>query len=405
VKISESAPPPPGSPAQNSSLKIKPRVLIMIAAGEISGPGKGVLQFLEHAPAGSFEYVLCNFDVKNRPAGQFVEEARRRGLNLRLLRQRLPFDPALITQALRVMREHDINVIQTHGYKSNTIGFFLQMLHRCPWIGFAHGYIDDNQKNRLYNRIDRLVLRRADRIVAVAGSMKALLVRHGVAAQKIRVVHNAIDPGEAVPGVSGEEIRRRNGFAPDQLVIGVIGRLNPEKGQMIFLQAMEKAARVVPGAKALIIGDGQDRPMLERFCLERGLSERVLFLGYQERIADYYQILDLLVLPSLSEGLPNTVLEAMSFGVPVLATAVGGVPEIIENGNGRMVPPNDPEALAAGMIELLGDGALRQAIGSKGKETVVARFAAGGRARQIVNLYEELLSDRAAVQMASQTEW
>jgi glycosyltransferase involved in cell wall biosynthesis len=376
-------------------MNIKPRVLIMIATEQIGGPGKGVLQFLEHAPAGTFEYVVCNFDPKNRPAGQFVHEAWRKKLNLRMLRQRVTLDPHLIVQARRVIREHDINLIQTHGYKSNTIGFFLQLLCRRPWIGFAHGFIEDNWKVRFYNRIERLVLRRADRIVAVSNSMKALLTQHGVAAPKVRVIHNAIDPNEIVPSTSGKEIKQRYGLTSDQKVIGVIGRLNPEKGQLIFLRAMEKTARSFPGVKALIIGDGQDRAMLEAFCRERGLSDHVVFSGYQEKIADLYQVLDLLVLPSLSEGLPNTVLEAMSFGVPVLATAVGGVPEIIRDGNGMMVPPNDPGALAERMIELLRDDALRQAIGLKGKNSLYPRFAPDNRARQIVGLYEELLSNRA----------
>jgi glycosyltransferase involved in cell wall biosynthesis len=388
----------------NDSMKIKPKVLIIIATDQIGGPGKGVFQFLEHAPADAFEYVLCNFDV-NRPVGQFVDEARRKKLNLTLLKQRSAFDPRMIIQARRVIQEHDINLIQTHGYKSNTIGFFLQLLCRRPWIGFAHGYIDDNSKNRFYNRIDRLVLRRADRIVAVSNSMKALLTQHGVAAHKIRVIHNAIDPNETVPDTSSEEIRQRHGLTSNQKVIGVIGRLNPEKGQMIFLRAMEKTARSFPGVKALIIGDGQDRAMLDGYCREKALSDHVVFLGHQEKIADYYQVLDLLVLPSLSEGLPNTVLEAMSFGVPVLATAVGGVPEIIQNGNGMMVPPNDPEALAEKMMDLLRDGALRQAIGLKGKNSLYPRFAPEYRVRQIVNLYEELLSDRAKAQAPSKMAW
>jgi glycosyltransferase involved in cell wall biosynthesis len=334
-----------------------------------------------------------------------VDEARRKKLNLTLLKQRGAFDPRMIIQARRIVFEHDINLIQTHGYKSNTIGFFLQLLCRRPWIGFAHGYIDDNSKNRFYNRIDRLALRRADRVVAVSNSMKALLTQHGVAAHKIRVVHNAVDPNDTVPKTSGKEIRLRYGLTSDQKVIGVIGRLNPEKGQLIFLRALEKTARSFPGVKALIIGDGQDRALLEGFCREKALSDRVVFLGYQEKVADYYQVLDLLVLPSLSEGLPNTVLEAMSFGVPVLATAVGGVPEIIQNGNGMMVPPNDPGALAEKMMELLGDGVLRQAIGLKGKTSLYPHFTPEYRVRQIVNLYEELLSDRAKTQAPSKAAW
>ena len=389
----------------NDSVNIKPKVLIMIATDPIGGPGKGVFQFLEHAPADAFEYVLCNFGLKNRPVGKFVDEARRKNLNLRLFEQRFAFDPHLIIQARRVIRECDINLIQTHGYKSNTIGFFLKLLCRVPWIGFAHGFIEESRKLRFYNRIERSVLRRADRVVAVSDSMKTLLTRHRVTAQRIRVIHNAIDPTEAVPSASGNEIRKRYGLTSGQKVIGVIGRLSREKGQLIFLRAMEKAARGLPSVKALIIGDGQDRAMLEGFCREKGLSEHVMFLGHQERIANYYQVLDLLVLPSLSEGLPNTVLEAMSFGVPVLATAVGGVPEIIQNGNGMIVPPNDPEALAERMIELLRDNALRQAIGMKGKNSLYPRFAPDNRARQIVSLYEELLSDRAKSRLTSKTAW
>lgn len=371
-------------------MKVKPRVLIMIAADEISGPGKGVLQFLEYAPAGAFEYVLCNYEA-NHPAGQFIHEARRRNLNLRLLKQRMIFDPYLVIQTRHIIHEHDINVIQTHGYKSNAIGFLLQRLCRRPWIGFVHGFLDNNRKNRFYSRIERLVLRGADRVVVVSGSLKALLTQHGIAEQNVRVIHNAIDLNDSVPSTSGKEIRHRHGITADQEIIGVIGRVSPEKGLMVFLRAMEKLVWSFPNVKALIIGDGQDRAMLEGYCREKRLSDYVMFLGYQEKVADYYQVLDLLVQPSLSEGLPNTVLEAMSFGVPVLATAVGGVPEIIQDGNGIMVPPNDPEALAERMIQLLRDGALRCTIGSKGKDSLYPRFAADGRARQIIDLYQELL--------------
>ena len=174
AKIQWTAPLQSWRSTLSDPMNIKPRVLIMIATEQIGGPGKGVLQFLEHAPAGTFEYVLCNFDPKNHPVGQFVHEARRRKLNLRLLKQRVTLDPHLIIQARRVIREHDINLIQTHVYKASTIGFFLKLFCRLPWIGFAHGFIEESRKLRFYNRIDRLVLRRADRIVAVSNSMKAL---------------------------------------------------------------------------------------------------------------------------------------------------------------------------------------------------------------------------------------
>jgi glycosyltransferase involved in cell wall biosynthesis len=382
----------------------KPKVLIMIAAEQISGPAKGVLQLVEHAAAG-FEYIVCNFQPKNQSVGEFVDEAQRKQLNLQLLRQRTVLDPNLVVQAHRLIRKHDIDIIQTHGYKSNAIGFFLRMLCRRPWIGFAHGFIDDSRKNRLYNRIERWALRRADRVVAVSASLKELLVRHGVAAHKIRVIHNAIAPNESLPSASREEIRRRHGIAANESVVGVFGRLNPEKGQHVFLKALETTVRSVQDVRALIVGDGQDRGLLEEWCRARGLSDRVLFLGYRKNIADYYQAIDLLVQPSFSEGSPNTVLEAMSAGVAVLATTVGGVPEIIQSGNGIMVPPNDPDALAERMIELLSDAALRRAIGAKGRSSLYPRFSADTRVREIVGLYHELLSGQTNTQGSRKVAW
>lgn len=379
----------------------KPKVLIMIAADDVSGPAKGVLQLVGHAAASGFEYMVCGFDPDGYAVGEFVHEARRKKLNLRLLKQRSALDPNPIVEGSRLVRKHDVDIIQTHGYKSNTIGFFLRMLCRRPWIGFAHGFIDDSRKNRLYNRIERWALRRADRVVAVSASMKELLIRHGVAAQKIRVIHNAIALGESVASASGEEIRQRHGITTNDRVVGVFGRLNPEKGQRIFLKALELTLRSIHGVKALIVGDGQDRAPLEALCQASGLSQHVLFLGYRKNIADYYKAIDLLVQPSFSEGSPNTVLEAMSFGVPVLATAVGGVPEIIQGGNGVMVPPDDPNALAREMIELLSDAALRKAIGAKGRSSLYPRFSADTRVRKILGVYDELLPGRTTADASS----
>jgi len=382
-------------PILNGTVKIKPKVLIMIATDPIGGPGKGLFQFLKHAPGEAFDYLLCNFKVKDRPEGEFIREARRRGLNLMLLDQGAMIDPRLIFEARKVVVEQGIDLIQTHGYKSHLIGYFLQLVCRRPWIAFAHGYTYGSWKMRLYNRMDLWLLRRADRVVAVSDATKSLLTRNGVPVERIELIYNAIDPADAHPAADTAEVRGRHGIAPDQKVIGVIGRFNPEKGQRIFLKAMRKVVQHFPNVKALLIGDGPDRPELERYCRENSLSDRVVFTGYRENIADYYSILDLLVLPSLSEGLPNTVLEAMSFGVPAVATSVGGVPEVIQKENGILVPPNDPETLAERVIALLQNESLRKAIGSKGRESLYPRFSPDHRAEKIVSLYHTLLSSRS----------
>lgn len=375
-------------------VQMKPKVLISIATDPIGGPGKGLFQFLKCAPREVFDYTLCNFKLMNRPTGQFIQEARRNGLNLVLLNQRVMIDPSLIMQARRIVLEQGINLIQTHGYKSNVMGFFLRSMCRQPWIAFAHGYTDDNRKVRLYNRIDRAVLRRADQIVTVSDSLRLSLIGSGIREDKIRVIYNAIELTDVKPTTEATEVKKRHGISADQRVVGVVGRLGPEKGQLVFLKAMKKAVRGCPKLIALIIGEGQDQEMLKDYCRENRLTEHVIFSGYQENIDDYYQIIDVLVVPSLSEGLPNTVLEAMSFGIPVLATSVGGIPEVIGDENGVLVRPNDSEALSDAMIELFQDDTRRINIGSKGKSSLHPRFEAEHRAQQIIGLYHDLLASR-----------
>lgn len=370
----------------------KPRVLIIIASQDIGGPGKGIFQFIDNSPKGDFEYILCNFNFRNRTIGQFADEASKKKLNLILLKQRFTFDPLILLQVRNIISENNINIIQTHGYKPGVIGFFMSKLYRIPWVGFAHGYIDVGKKLKLYNRLDKMILKYADRVVTVSDSMKRLLADAGVSENKIRVIYNAIAQADATPSASAESIRDCYGIKNVHKIIGVVGRLSPEKGQVIFLKAFQKAVKMHPEAKALIVGDGPDKGMLEEYCKRNGIDDKVVFTGYQEDVANFYQVFDILALPSFTEGLPNAVLEAMLFGVPVIATSVGGVPEVINNSNGILVPPDNYELLADKMIKLLQDDGLRKSLGMKGRESLYPRFSPLYRASQILDLYKELLA-------------
>jgi glycosyltransferase involved in cell wall biosynthesis len=226
--------------------------------------------------------------------------------------------------------------------------------------------------------------------------MRTQLQQNGVNSQQIRLIHKAVEVSATGPAGEAVELRKRHRIRTGQKVIGVVGRLSREKGQMVFLEALSSVSAAYPDVKALVIGDGPDQRILETFCQERNLREFVEFTGYCEDIRAYYQVLDLLVLPSLSEGLPNTVLEAMSWGVPVLATRVGGVPEVIDSDNGVLVPPGDPASLAAGMLKLLRDDALRVAIAARGQRSLHPRFAPEQRALRLLSVYDELLPQSRA---------
>jgi glycosyltransferase involved in cell wall biosynthesis len=384
-----------GSPIRfASTVRRRPKVLMMIATDQTGGPGKGLFQFLRHVPPEALDYLLCNFDLKGRPLGQFIEEARRRELNLILLNQRATLDVGLVVQARRAVLAHDIDIIQTHGPKPNVLGFILHAIWGKPWIAFAHGYTYGSRKTQLYNWLDRKVLPYADRVVTVSESMRTLLLDHGVPREKVRLIYNAVEPVDAAAAGDADRLRQQFGISPGDKVVGVVGRLSPEKGQIVLLRAVAQVATACPALRVLMLGDGPDQEALERHCDEHGLRQRVIFAGYRENISNFYQLMDVLALPSLTEGLPNTVLEAMAYGVPVLASRVGGVPEIIGDGNGVLVPPGDADALASAMTTLLDDAELRRRIGTNGRSSLYPRFAADHRARQILSVYGELLAER-----------
>ncbi len=374
------------------------KILIIIATGVLGGPGKGLFQFFKCADDNRFEYLLCNFYLKRRPKGEFMIQAENTGLNIKLLHQHWIIDPSLIWQARRMVKENNISIIQTHGYKANVLGYFLKKLCKKPWIGFAHGYTDENLKVRIYNKLDRFVLRYPDVVVTVSNSIKKLLIDSGVPENKMEIIYNAIDKDEQRTDLSSDEVRAKYGIKQGERVIGVVGRLSPEKGQGIFLHAFKKIVEINPFVKAIIIGDGQEKDRLIQFCSNNGLKEKVIFTGHQKNIADFYQIMDVLTLPSYSEGLPNVVLEAMTLKIPIIATSVGGVPEVIADGrNGVLVKPGDPELLSQAIIGLLLNTNKRDALAENGFSSLYPKFSPSLRAQKIMNLYREMLYPATAI--------
>ncbi len=370
----------------------KPKVLIIIATSIVGGPGKGLFQFFDFAPRDEFDYLICNFSVKGKRGTDFEKEANRRNLNLHLLKQNHFYDPALISQTKDLVKSHNFNIIQTHGHKANFIARFVKRTIQIPWVCFVHGYTDEDLKIRLYNRIDRWAIKSAQRIVAVSEAMKAKLVKIGVPDQKITVIYNAIEDNGFYRDPPDPELKKQFAANSDTLLVGVIGRLSREKGQRIFLEAWERVCRQVTNAKAILIGDGPDRKMLEGMCVQKGLQDKVIFLGHQVNPHPYYRVLDLVVMPSLSEGLPNVPLEALAHQKAIIATSVGGTPEIIQDGrNGILVKPGDPNALAGGILSLLGNSEKRNLMASNGPASLYPKFSPENRILKILSLYKGLI--------------
>lgn len=246
----------------------------------------------------------------------------------------------------------------------------------------------------------RRALRGAARVIAVSEAMARDLVALGIPREKVTVVLTAIDPLPP-PALPRAELRARLGLPADRPLALFLGRLSPVKGPDVLIDAVRLLRDRQPEACFVLAGDGQLRAPLEEAVQAQGLQGQVMFAGFvaRENVADYLAASDLLVLPSRSEGLPHAVLEAMAFSLPVVASAVGGVPEAVSDGvTGALVPPEDPRALADALESLLADAERRAAMGAAGRQAFDAREHTWDRvARELEAIYLDVARGRPGV--------
>jgi glycosyltransferase involved in cell wall biosynthesis len=369
------------------------RVLALMDTYRVSGPCLGLFELIEQIPNGGPQVVVGIFLRDPNSSSPACEEASRRGIHLTVFREKYRYDPRPILQAMRVVKKHNISLLQSHGYKSGAVAWVLKRLTGLPWVAFVHGYTAENGRMAMYNRLDRWIMRGADRVIAVSEATRRLLQKAGVPECRVRVIHNGVDLQRRSAGAESKKLRRLWQRAPDSLLVGVIGRLSPEKGQAVFLDAFRIVAQALPNAKAVLVGEGPERSALEASVKAAGLEQYVQFAGYQTDMSSIYNALDLVVIPSLSEGLPNVLLEAFLHEKAVIATAVGGIPEVMQNGLSKfLVPAGDAKGLADAIVEVLRDPILRKELGEAGARRVREAFSLSQRTQRITDLYNELLA-------------
>jgi glycosyltransferase involved in cell wall biosynthesis len=367
------------------------RVLAMIDTLQVSGPCRGLFQLTKLAQPHGAEITLGMFVRAGASLPPALEETRRRGYPVTTFTERRRYDPGLIPQAWRFVRTAGVTLIQSHGYKPACVAWCLKRLTGLPWIAFAHGYTTEDRRVALYNRLDRWLMRKADRLVVMSQAMAQQFISAGVQPSNIRVLHNAVDSEEYRLAADGAAFRSECGAGPRDLLVGVIGRFSSEKGQEAFLRALAEVLRIVPRVRAALVGDGIDAERLRALVVQLGLQDRVRFTGYRTNVSEVYAGLDLVVIPSLSEGLPNVLLEALLHGNAVVATTVGAIPEVLTGNLGRwLVPPGDVRALARTITEALEDESERRVLGRAGQRLVLESFSSGRRVERLMAVYREI---------------
>lgn len=370
----------------------KPRVLIAMASGILGGPGKGLVQFFRHGGLEGCSPLVINYRITSErdEKTDFVRAIQKSGAPMASLLQRKLLDPSLVSQALELVRAHDINILQSHGYKSHLLCWLLRRKTGLPWLAFVHGWTRENMRIRLYTALEHCLLLRADEVVAVSESLRSRLLPP--VRKRCRVIANALALEEMTTECSRSAIRKQLGYNEEDLVIGIVGRLSPEKGHKLFLHALAAARQKEPRLRGLIVGDGQERAALVEEVKQLGLENFCLFTGHVSKPAPYYLAMDIQAMPSFTEGMPNAALEGMSMGLPLVATRVGGIPEVlVDKETGILIPPDHEKAFIEAILALAASPEQREAMGRAALERIQSVFSPDVRANRILDLYREIL--------------
>lgn len=372
---------------------MKPIVLAELAGSAGCGGGERYLELLLDRldPARFSPIVICP------EPGPFIEKMRAKGIKTHVVHLAPLFNPLALIRLAAVLRREEVAILQTHGARANVYGRLAAWLAGVPCVvATVHNSIRNYQigfiKRWVYGAMYRLMLPRTDRIICVSDALlRDILEECPNAAQLTTRVWNGIDP-VVLTGFGNRDRVRKEWCVGHGPVLLTVARLAEEKGHRFLIDALPGLLAEWPSLVCLFVGDGECRESLRDLAKKKGVESSCRFVGPRNDVIDWYAAADVMVLPSLSEGFPFAVLEALAMSCPVVATVVNGVPEIITEGKtGLLVPPGDARALEAALRNMLRDRARASRMAKAGQKEVFARFTAAKMAQDTVRVFEEAM--------------
>lgn len=372
---------------------MKPVVLAELAGSAGYGGGERYLELLfdrlDHSRFSPF--LICP------EPGPFVEKMKAKGIRTEMVHLAPLFNPLALVRLAQVLKQGDVSILQTHGARANVYGRLAAWLAGVPCVvSTVHNSIRNYDVNSIqryvYSTILRVILPLADRVICVSETLRRDLVSDCPgAALRTTTVWNGIDP--AFFSCRGD----RNKIGREWCVGGgpvllTVARLTEQKGHRYLIEALPALVAEWPSLVCVFVGEGECRESLRVLAREKDVEQSCRFAGAQNDVVDWYAAADVVVLPSLSEGCPFVVLEALAMSRPVVATAVNGVPEIIEEGKtGVLVPARNARALETAIQTMLRDPAAAVRMAKAGQKEVFARFTAGKMVQDTVKVFEDAM--------------
>jgi sugar transferase (PEP-CTERM/EpsH1 system associated) len=366
------------------------RVMHLVPSLETGGMENGVVNLVNHLDRARFSSLICCCErlgvLKQRVASDVtvINCSAASGIQFGLFRK-----------LARIFKEHSVDIVHTHNFYTLVYGALAARLGGCRTV--VHGEHGRHGKWPLRRRLlTRILTSGVKRVLCVSESIRSMLLQEGMHPSKIQVIPNGIDPDTFThPRPTAAEMAPL-GIAPDDIVIGSVGRLVAVKDFTTLISAFALLKREYPQALLMLVGDGPERTRLEAHAADAGCSNRVRFLGERDDATSLYRFMRVFCLPSLSEGMSNVILEAMAAKVPVVATRVGDNPLLIdEKTSGLLVEPGNPESLARAILKLIADPELARAMALAGYRRVTERFSIVTMAQSYAQVYKELFTIKA----------
>jgi glycosyltransferase involved in cell wall biosynthesis len=317
------------------------------------------------------------------------------GFPVHVLDRRPGLDWNCARRLRNLLRRERIDLLHVHQYTPFFYGMMARLFYRpVPVLFTEHGRHQPDYPRRKRIMVNRLLLRRRDRVVGVGEAVRqALIQNEGIPAHRVGVLYNGINLGRFAKGAPDRNtLRREIGVAAEDLVLFQVARLDYLKDHATALRTVERVARHYPSVRLILVGEGPERPAIQELIRQRGLEPFVRLLGLRTDVARLLPAADLFLLTSISEGIPLTLIEAMAAGLPIVSTNVGGVPEVVEHDRtGLLAPARDDALLADLILRLAGSPALRQQMGHLGRDRAARLFSESQMHDRYLRLYQEML--------------
>ncbi len=378
---------------QNAGEQPPSNVLHLISSRGLYGAERIILNLIGATDRRRFIPSLALLQAADYPNMELIKAAQAKNTQGHVITCRKWIDTEAVRQTRQLIRRENIALVHCHEMKGRLYGLLAAMGTPARLITTNHNWIRSDFLVTCFESLDAFYIRFFPKIVAVSPEVRQLMRRHLTPDKKMQVIINGIDMQEfRQDPESRDKIRREFKIAPKTPLIGAFGRISPEKGQRYFLAAAAQVLKVFPEARFILVGDGFQGEEMRQYTVELGISDAVIFAGFRPDVAAFYSALDIFVLPSLLEGTPMALLEAMSTQLPVIASEVGGVGRIIRaKENGLLAPSAHAEELASAMLWLLRHPEEAERMAANALATIAERYSANKMTDAYMELYTELI--------------